>query len=311
MFGSRGLSGSANVSKVNNANFRKIILAAGIVLLTGLSGQLSAGVPAAMEKDMDELNSALYEALKVIDTKSESEALAQLAVMRPKLEAKTKAYAAKWAGTELSEEDEMELGRKLLEKQSFRDMYALMESPSLLSKIENSPALKREYDALMNIMDEEADEEASASSAIAGSTVLSFSVSGAVPYAGSYSVSANDEQAFALLGMDNPLEVHVSSTLNGGEFELLILSEEAITGKQKWSMESQIIIQSWDKEQNEAIQMSSYYNEGSVTFDVIEGAGGKVSGSFEGKFFDDTQASEQPVTVSGKFSVIMQADGKE
>ena len=87
------------------------------------------------------------------------------------------------------------------------------------------------------------------------------------------------------------------------KFGKAILSEEAKTGQQKWSMESQIIIQSWDEDQNEVIQMSNYYKEGSITFDVIEGVGGKVSGSFEGKFFDDTQATDQPVVVSGKFSV--------
>jgi len=302
MIDTRGLLTLVKALKVGRSGFVKAILIAGMALATGISGQLSADVPAAMEKDMDNLNSAFYEALKVIDTQSESEALAQLAVLKPKLEAQAKAFAAKWEGTELSDEDEMKLGMKMLEKPLYKDMYALMGNPSFMSKIENSPALQKEYAALMGIMDEE-EEESSDAYAVPGSTVLSFSVEGAVPYSGSYSVSGNQEQAFAQVDENNLFAVQISSTLNGGEFQFAILSEEAKTGQQKWSMESQIIIQSWDEDQNEVIQMSSYYNEGSITFNVVEGVGGKVSGSFEGKFFDDTQATDQPVVVSGKFSV--------
>jgi hypothetical protein len=296
--------------KAEGPGFRKRILITVIALLGVFSGQLSAEVPAAMEKDLDSLNAAFYEALKVIDTESESEALAQLAVMKPKLEAQVRAYAAKWAGTELSDEDEMALGMKMLEKPFYKDMSTLVGSPSFAGKIESSPALAKEYAALMSMMDEE-DEEAEEPSgfpAISGATVLSFTVNGAVPYSGAYSVSGNEEQAFAQIDENNLFAVQVSSTLNGGEFEFVILSEEAATGEQKWSMESQIIIQSWDQDQNEAIQLSSYYNEGTITFDVVSGVGGKVSGSFEGKFFDDTQATDQPVEVSGEFSVTRTDD---
>lgn len=301
MPGSRRFSGSTNVIKVNIPAFRKGFLFALIVLLAGISGPSSAEVPAAMEKDMDSLNSGFYEALKVIDTKSESEALAELAVMKPKLEAQARAFAEKWADTELSDQEEIELGQKMLGKPLYKDMYTLMGNPAFMSKIESSPALKKEFDALMGIMDEEGEE--TPEPAAPGSPVLSFSVNGAVPYAGGYSVSGNADQAFAHRDENNLFVVEVNSTLNGGEFLFAILSEEAKTGEQKWSMESQVIIQSWDEEQNEVIQLSSYYNEGSITFDTIGGVGGKVSGSFKGKFFDDTQATDQPVVVSGTFSV--------
>jgi len=302
MIDTRGLLTLVKALKAGRSGFGKAILIAGMVLATGISGQLFAAVPAAMQKDMENLNAAFYEALKVIDTKSESEALAELAAMRPRIEAQARAYAEKWAGTELSEEDEMEMGRKMLETPFFKDMYALLGNPAFMSKIENSPALQKEYAALMGIMDEE-EEQASDAYADPGSTVLSFSVDGAVPYAGSYTVSGNEDQAFAHFDENNLFVVEVSSTLDGGELQFAILSETAETGEQKWSMEMQVIIQSWDEEQNEVIQLSNYYNEGSITFDNVEDVGGVVSGSFEGKFFDDTQATEKPLTVSGTFSV--------
>lgn len=303
---SRGFYSSANVFKVHVPAFRKAFLAALVALLAGISGPLSAQLSAAMEKDMDSLNSGFYEALKVIDTKSESEALAELAVMRPKLEAQARAFAEKWADTELSDQEEIELGQRMLGKPLYKDMYALMGNPAFMSKIESSPALKKEFDALMGIMDE--GEEETSEPPAPGSVVLSFSVNGAVPYAGDYSVTGNADQAFANVDENNLFVVEVNSTLNGGEFLFAILSEEAKTGEQKWSMESQVIIQSWDEEQNETIQISNYYNEGSITFDVIEGVGGKVSGRFKGKFFDDTQVTDQPVVVSGTFSVTRTDD---
>ena len=286
-----------NVSKM-----RKIFLCVIIALLAGTINHVSAQIPADMEKDMDNLNALFYKALKIIDVESEQEALNQLALIKPKIEAKVKAYADKWVGTELSDEDEITLGKKMLEKQLYKDMYALLGNPSFMSKIESSKALKNEYDVIMGYLDDE-EEETTTSLPLSGSSVLSFSVNGAVPYAGNYSVKANSEQAFAHLDENNLFAVDISSTLNGGEFQFIILAEEAKTGTYKWTMESQILIQSWDDEQNERIKLSSYYNEGTITFDKTEGVGGKVTGSFKGKFFDDTQATDQPVNVTGSFSV--------
>ncbi|HSH20961.1 MAG TPA: hypothetical protein VLA03_10935 [Draconibacterium sp.] len=291
--------------KTENVIFKRIYLFVTILIFMGILKPAAAQIPAAMEKDMDNINAAIYEALKVIDSKNEAEALKQLVIMKPKIEAQVMAFAARWDGEELSDEEEIAFGKKMIEKQLYKDMYALMAKPSFMSKIENSSSLKKEYEILMSYLDEEEEEngEITDSSTIFGSSVLTFTISGPVPYAGNYSVKGNKEQAVARMDDNNLFAVEITSTLNGGEFQFVILSEEAKTGEQKWSMESQIIIQSWDKEQNEVIQMSTYYNEGSITFDKIEKQGGKVTGSFKGKFFDDTQATDRPVNVTGSFSV--------
>lgn len=274
-----------------------------LFMISGILKPALAQIPAAMEKEMDNINAAIFDAMKIIDTKSEAEALKQLAVMKPKIEKQVEAFASKWGGTELSEEDEIAFGQKMLEKQLYKDMYALMGKPSFISKIEASPELKKEFILLNSFLNEEDEEDTTSEMPVSGSTVLSFAVNGSVPYAGSYSVKGNSDQAFAQIDENNLFAVDISTTLNGGEFLFVILAEEAKTGTHKWTMESQIIIQSWDEAQNEVIQLSTYYQEGTITFDKIEGIGGKVTGSFKGKFIDDTHATDQPVNVSGSFSV--------
>ena len=291
--------------KTENLIIKRIYMFVTIIIFAGILKPATAQIPHAMEKDMDNINEAIYEALVVIDTKSEAEALKQLAFLNPKIQVMVSVFEKKWGGTELSDEQEVDFGKKLLEKQLYKNLYALIAKPSFQSKIETSPAMKKQYGILMAYMDKGDSEEEIVSDppVNSGSGALSFTVEGDVPYTGTYMVKGNKEETAAQIDDNNLFAVKVAGTLNGGEFQFVILAEKAIPGEHKWSMESQVIIQSWDEDQNEVIQLSNYYNEGSINFDKIEGVGGKVTGSFTGKFFDDTQATDQPVTVKGKFSV--------
>ena len=264
-----------------------------------VSGQ--SQIPAAFERDMEVFNAKIYEALKILDTQSEANALWQIESMKPELEVQLRQLEEKWGDLELTDAQEIEIGNRILQKQIYKDMIDLISNPEFIEKVEGSPALKREYDYLMSLTngEEEVVEKVSKPS----SQVCTFTVKGAVPYAGSYAVTATEDEAYARIDENDLLAVEITATLNDGEFILGILTEEPKTGEMKWNMESQIIIQSWDEEQNEVIQLSSYYYDGTLTFDKVGGTGGTVSGSFKGKFFDDTGATEDPVEVQGRFNV--------
>ena len=279
-------------------------LIAVLFFLEGIFSNATAQLPASMVNDIDNLNSAIYEVLKIIDSRGEAEALRQIETIKPKIKQQADAFLKKWAKTEeMTDEEEIEFGKKQLEKQLYKEMMELIMKPSFLNKLENSASLKREYEYFINLLDEGTEGKTEMEEGRNMSEVLTFSVKGPVAYSGGYSVKASSDQAVAFIDENNLFSLDINCTLNNGEFTFILLAEEAKTGKINWSMESQILIQSWDEDQDEVIQLSSYYNEGTITFEKIEGVGGKVSGSFQGKFFDDTNSTKDPVVVSGRFSV--------
>lgn len=287
----------------NHTLKQKFVLAA-IVFFAGFFVPVFSQLPASLENELLSFNSAIYKALKVIDTRSEKDALAELARLKPQLMRQAESLSLKISKVpELSEAEEDAWLQRMMEKQEFKDMMALLSDPAFLQKIENSQLLQQEFDELMAIMDMGTDpkeEEASLSRV----QVCTFTVGSGSPSSGTYVVEAQEDQAFAYLDTENDqfvIEIHGDNYI-----DVILIIEKPVTGKHTFSMEMQVAIDVSKNEGDDYFGFDNYQEEGGgyIQIDRLDGIGGKVTGSFSGQFNDGSTEDDRPVHIEGSFSVL-------
>lgn len=275
-----------------------------ILFIAGIVNSAFSQVPASLEKELVEFNSAIYDALKIINTENEKKAVQKLAVVKPQLIQKAKTLSGKLSKQpDLSEAEENALMNKMKEKQVLKDMMALMSNPTFLQKIEKSQLLQKEYEELMAIMDMgTSSKEESAS--LSGSQVCSFNVGTGSPNSGNYVVTANEDVAFAYNDVEN--EQFVIEIRGDNYIDLMLIIEKPVKGKHPFTMEMQVSINISINDGEDYFSFENHQEEGGgyIQIDRIDDkSGGKVTGSFNGLFSDSSRGDEKPVSVKGKFSV--------
>ena len=267
-------------------------------------------IPVSVEREMDSFNKAILDALNILKDKSESVAVKEIADLMPGLIQKAESLNAKL--DELpeptkSQEDAFFARQK--EKQLFKDLIALLSNEAFMSKINGNPALLKVYNELMEISDmglESDNEEADIPYGM--KERCAFTVGSGISNSGSYSITASDDEAFACMDGNNQFSVEIHGLSGSNEIDIILFIEEPKPGKYKWENEMQVIIQGYTTDGDAVLELSSYYNEGEIQFDRIDKVGGLVTGSFSGKFSDDSNQTDKPVNVQGRFNVKRIAD---
>jgi hypothetical protein len=274
-----------------------------IVLFAGFFNHALSQLPASLEKELLMFNSDIYEALKIIDTQNEKEAVAKLSALKPQLRQSATSLSAKLSKVpDLSEAEEDAWMQRMMEKEVFKDMMALLSNPAYLQKIENSPILQREYEELMLLMDLDAGAEED-QPALTGSQVCSFVVGTGSPNSGSYVVSALEDEAFAYNDVENEqfvIEIHEENHI-----DIMLIIEKPTLGKHPFTMEMQVAIDLSKNDGDDYIGFDNYQEEGGgyIQMERIDDKGGMVSGSFSGLFNDSSTEDDKPVHIEGQFSV--------
>src|SRR5210317_1922612 len=79
-----------------------------------------AQMPASLEKEIDQYNTEIYEGLKLLKTQPEKDAIAELAILKPKLRAKAKSLLPRInAVPEMNEAQEEEYLQEQMGKPSY------------------------------------------------------------------------------------------------------------------------------------------------------------------------------------------------
>jgi len=282
---------------------QKFALAA-LVVFAGFFVPAFSQLPASLENELLSFNSDLYKALKVIDTQSEKDALAELAKLKPQLIQQAESLSLKISKVpELSEAEEAAWMQRMMEKQVFKDMMALLSDPSFLHKIENSQLLQKEFEELTAIMDMGTDPKEEETS-LSGVQVCSFTVGSGSPNSGTYVVDAQEDQAFAYNDTENEqfvIEIHGDNYI-----DVILIIEKPVTGKHTFSMEMQVAIDVSKNEGDDYFSFDNYQEEGGgyIQIDRLDDIGGKVTGSFNGQFNDGSTEDDRPVHIEGSFSVL-------
>ncbi|MCK4992587.1 MAG: hypothetical protein KAS29_18945, partial [Bacteroidales bacterium] len=192
--------------------------------------------------------------------------------------------------------------QRMMEKEVFNDMMALLSNPAYLQKIENSPALQREYEELMLLMDLDvgAEEE---QPALTASQACSFVVGTGSPNSGTYVVSALEDEAFAYNDFENEqfvIEIHEEAYI-----DIMLIIEKPALGKHPFTMEMQVAIDLSKNGGDDYIGFDNYQEEGGgfILIDRLDDIDGIVSGSFSGLFNDSSTEDDNPVEIEGRFSV--------
>jgi len=277
--------------------FALILLFAGI--LTPAFSQLTA----SLEKELIQFNSDIYDAFKIIDTQNEKDAVAKLAVVKPKLIQEAESLSAKISKVpELSEAEDDEWVQRMMENQVFQDMRALMSNPTFLQKIENSPVLQKEFEELMAIMDMGTDSEEE-QVILSGSQFCSFTVGSGSPNSGTYVVNTLEDETYAYNDTGNEqfvIEIHGDNFI-----DVMLIIEKPVLGKHTFTMEMQVAIDVSKTEGDDYIGFDNHQEEGGgyIQIDRMDDIGGTVSGSFSGKFNDGSTEDITPVNIEGRFSV--------
>ena len=286
----------------SNTLKRKFVFAL-IVFFAGFLTHAFAQLPASLEKELVQLNSEIYNALKIIDANNEKEAVAKLSTVKPQLIQSATSLSAKLSKIpDLSGAEEDAWMQRMMEKQEFTDMMALLRNPVFLQKIENSQILQKEFEELMAIMDlgtGSQEEEAS----LSGSQACSFTVGTGSPNSGTYVVSAQEDQAFAFNDIDNEqfvIEIHGDNYI-----DVMLIIEKPALGIHTFTMEMQVAIDVSKNEGEDYFSFDNYQEEGGgqIQIDRIDDLGGIVSGSFSGQFNDGSTDDDRPVNIEGRFSV--------
>ena len=90
----------------SNSLKRKFIFVL-IVFFAGIVNSAFSQIPASLEKELFQFNSEIYDAIKIINTQNEKDAVAKLVAVKPQLIQKAKSLSAKISKIpELSEADE-------------------------------------------------------------------------------------------------------------------------------------------------------------------------------------------------------------
>ena len=282
--------------KYNRLNLIIIILA---LSLTHVFSQL----PATLEREMLQFNSDVYDALKLIQTNNEADAVKALSKVKPQLIEKASSLSSKLDKIpDLSESQEEEWMQSMLEKQEIKNLMALLSDPEFLGKIEKSRLLQKEFEELMSLLDLEGGSE-SETPALTGSQACTFKVGAGSPLSGSYVINAMEEEAFAYMDTENDqfvIEIHGENYV-----DVMLIIEKPVIGKHPFSMEMQVAIDLSLDEGQDYYGFDNRYEEsgGYIQIDRLDEPGGIVSGSFQGMFNDSSTEGDTPVDLNGRFSV--------
>ena len=274
-----------------------------VIFYAGITNIAISQLPASLEKELLQFNSEIYNALKIIDTQNEKDAVKKLGEIKPKLKQEAESLSAKLSTVpDLSEAEDDALTQRMMEKPEIKDMVALLNNPEFMQKIGNSPDLQKEFEELMAIMDMATDSEEE-QPALAGSQVCSFVVGKGSPNSGSYVVSAIEDEAFAYNDVENEqfvIEIHEENYI-----DIMLIIEKPALGKHPFTMEMQVAIDLSKNGGDEYIGFDNYQEEGGgyIQIDRLEDIGGIVSGSFSGQFNDSSIEEDRPVQIEGRFSV--------
>ncbi len=274
-----------------------------IALFIANTNQVFSQLPASVEKEIEQLYSDIFKALEAISTQSEADAVKVLSEIKPELERKAASLAARLNEIgEISEADEEAWNRKMMEKPVFKDMMALLSDQKLMAKIASSQVLQQEYAELMSVMDLEADrgDDRSAQSV---SGACSFVIGPGSPLSGSYVVNAMEDQAYAYDDTENDqfvIEIHGDNYI-----DIILIIEKPVTGKHPFSMEMQVAIDLSTNDGEDYFGLDNHLENsgGYIQIDRLDGIGGIVSGSFQGKFNDYSSGDDRVVDLEGRFSV--------
>lgn len=279
---------------------KQALLIAGIFLFIS---QLPGQIPQHLEKELDAYNSRIYDALKILNTLPEEEALIKVAKIKTELFEEGESLSKKLERLpDLSADEEASFTQRQMEKPLYKDMVALMSSEEFQNKLFQSEALSREYDELMILMDLEFDSE-TAASGVSNTNSCSFTVGPGIPNSGLYTVSAEEGEAMGFSDDAGGITIEIYGQARGHEIYISLIVDEAKVGKYNWSSEGQIYIQSQDEEGNEIIQLQNYHEEGFIEIENLGNSGEVIAGNFKGLFFDDMGNSEKPLPVEGNFRV--------
>ena len=286
----------------SNSLTRKIAFVL-VVLYAGITNITFSQLPASLEKEVIQFYSDIYNALKIIDTQNEKDAVKKLGEIKPKLTQEAESLSAKLNKIpELTEAEDDAMTQRMMEKEVFNDMMALLSNPAYLQKIENSPALQRDYEELMLLMDLDvgAEEE---QPALTASQACSFVVGTGSPNSGTYVVSALEDEAFAYNDFENEqfvIEIHEE-----GHIDIMLIIEKPALGKHPFTMEMQVAIDLSKNGGDDYIGFDNYQEEGGgfILIDRLDDIDGIVSGSFSGLFNDSSTGDNNPVEIEGRFSV--------
>lgn len=274
-----------------------------LLVLAGSIGSVFSQLPATLEKELLQFNSAVYDALKIIQTNNEADAVTKLSSVKPRLRQQASSLAAKLSQIpDLSEAEEEEWVLSMSEKPEIRNLMTLLSDPGFMQKIENSQVLQQEFEELMSLLDLEPDPE-EYQPELSGSQVCSFVVGSGSPLSGSYLVNAQKEEAFAYMDTENDqfvIEIHGENYM-----DLMLIIEEPVVGRHIFTMEMQVAIDLSTNEGEDYFGFDNHQEEGGgyIQIDRLDKIGGTVSGSFQGSFNDSSTDGDNPVEVNGRFSV--------
>ena len=274
-----------------------------VVFYAGITSIAISQLPASVEKEYIQFYSDIYKALKIIDTQNENDAVVKLREAKPKLMQQAETLSAKLSKIpDLTEAEDDAFTQRMMEKEVFNDMMALLSNPAYIQKIENSPVLQREYEELMLLMDLEmgAEEE---QPALTASQACSFVVGTGSPNSGTYVVSASEDEAFAYDDIENEqfvIEIHEENYI-----DIMLIIEKPLTGKHPFTMEMQVAIDLSKNGGDDYIGFDNYQEEGGgyIQIDRLDDIDGIVSGSFSGLFNDSSTDDDNPVEIEGRFTV--------
>jgi hypothetical protein len=285
----------------SNSLTRKIAFVL-VVFYAGITNTAISQLPASLEKEFIQFYSDIYNALKIIDTQNEKDAVKKLGEIKPKLTQEAESLSAKLSKIpDLTEAEDDALTQRMMEKEVFNDMMTLLSNPAYIQKLENSPVLQREYEELMLLMDLDAGTEEQ--SALTGSQVCSFVVGTGSPNSGTYVVSALEDEAFAYNDFENEqfvIEIHEENYI-----DIMLIIEKPALGKHPFTMEMQVAIDLSKNGGDDYIGFDNYQEEGGgyIQIDRLDDIDGIVSGSFSGLFNDSSTEDDKPVEIEGRFSV--------
>jgi len=286
----------------SNSMTRKIAFVL-VVFYAGITNTAISQLPASLEKEFIQFYSDIYNALKIIDTQNEKDAVKKLGEIKPKLTQEAESLSAKLSKIpDFSEAEDDALTQRMMEEPEFKDMVALLNNPEFMQKIGNSPDLQKEFDELMAIIDMGSDSEEE-QPALTGSQVCSFVVGTGSPNSGTYVVSALEDEAFAYNDFENEqfvIEIHEENYI-----DIMLIIEKPAPGKHPFTMEMQVAIDLSKNGGDDYIGFNNYQEEGGgyIQIDRLDDIDGIVSGSFSGLFNDSSTEDDNPVEIEGRFSV--------
>ena len=285
----------------SNSLTRKIAFVL-VIFYAGITNTAISQLPASLEKEFIQFYSDIYNALKIIDTQNEKDAVKKLGEIKPKLNQEAESLSAKLIKIpDLTEAEDDAMTQRMMEKPEIKDMVALLSNPEFMQKVENSPVLQSEFEELMLLMDLDAGTEEQPT--LTASQACSFVVGTGSPNSGTYVVSALEDEAFAYNDFENEqfvIEIHEE-----GYIDIMLIIEKPTLGKHPFTMEMQVAIDLSKNGGDDYMGFDNYQEEGGgyIQIDRLDDVDGTVSGSFSGLFNDSSTQDDNPIKIEGRFSV--------